>query len=144
MKILPGERLIDFPPGSGDNRLGEDEIPAASGWVSYCLFIRVPAGLTVKIGRLGDFTFPAGRYVYTGSAKRNLRARVNRHLRREKRWRWHIDYLLAGAGVTVESVLLSACSECELAARCGGEIVVSGFGSSDCRSGCGSHLRRLV
>ena len=55
------------------------------------------------VGGLGTFDFPAGCYVYTGSPKRNLHARVARHHSRGKRLRWHIDYLLAAISATGDS-----------------------------------------
>ncbi len=61
------------------------------------LLIAKPARL--KIGRLGVFLFPAGRYVYTGSALSGLNRRLARHQRQEKRLHWHIDYLLRHARI---------------------------------------------
>jgi Uri superfamily endonuclease len=109
--------------------------------ISYQLTISVARPLRLRIGRLGRFLFPAGRYVYTGSAKRNFEARIARHLRKEKPLRWHIDWLLAAPGVAVVSVKRSGASECALNQKIAGAIVAPGFGASDCRSGCGSHLR---
>ncbi len=143
-RLFSAGRLIRFPPGAACRQLGRENFPTGSEWISYCLLIRLIRVVEIEVGRLGFFIFPAGNYIYTGSAKKNIRARVNRHLRREKRLRWHIDYLLTAAGVEVEAVLLSARPECELVALGGGEIVVPGFGASDCRAGCGSHLRRLT
>ena len=37
---------------------------------SYQLFINVTKEINLKIGKLGRFIFPAGSYVYTGSAKK--------------------------------------------------------------------------
>jgi hypothetical protein len=39
--------------------------------------------------------------VYTGSAKRGLDARIERHIRHDKALHWHIDYLLTSPGVRV-------------------------------------------
>lgn len=114
--------------------------PAA---VSYQLRIDVGSPVRIRVGRLGDFLFPAGRYVYTGSAKRNLEARIARHLRKEKTLRWHIDWLLSAPGVTLVAVKRSAAGECALNQSVAGKLVVPGFGASDCRNGCGSHLRYL-
>jgi len=47
---------------------------------TYQLLIEVAGPLRVRIGRLGTFEFPAGVYIYTGSALRNFEARVQRHL----------------------------------------------------------------
>lgn len=81
--------------------------------------------------------------MYTGSARRHLQARIARHLRRDKPLRWHIDYLLTAPEVRVMAVMQSAEAECALNQRQVGEIVVPGFGATDCRAGCGSHLKRL-
>lgn len=108
---------------------------------TYQLHIHLPHSLRLRIGRLGEFTFPAGDYVYTGSAKRHFEARIARHLRAEKKLRWHIDYLLAAPGARVTRVLRSDVEECVLNQATAGEIPVPGFGASDCRRGCGSHLK---
>ena len=110
---------------------------------TYQLHILVSRPLLLVVGRLGVIDFPPGLYVYTGSARRNLDARVKRHLRRDKRLRWHIDYLLAGQGVRIVEVVRSSLEECRLNQDTGGAIVAPGFGSSDCRHGCGSHLKYL-
>ena len=60
--------------------------------ITYQLTIQLKQDSTVQIGKFGTFEFPAGYYVYTGSAKRNLEARIQRHLSKEKRLKWHIDY----------------------------------------------------
>lgn len=67
------------------------------------------------MGALGDYPFPAGWYVYTGSARNGVHQRIRRHLRREKRKHWHIDYLLAVADSVEAFVMLgTSISECEL------------------------------
>ena len=111
--------------------------------VSYQLGIEIGKAVRVRIGRLGEFLFPAGRYVYSGSARRNMEARIARHLRSEKTLRWHIDWLLSTRGVEVTSVRRSAKDECVLNQAVRGAIVAPGFGASDCRAGCGSHLLYL-
>lgn len=111
---------------------------------SYQLLIEVARPLRRTIGRLGSFEFPAGRYIYTGSAKRNLEARIARHLRAHKPLRWHIDYLLAAAGVRVLGVKRSRRAECSLNRATRGTIPAIGFGASDCRAGCAAHLKRLA
>ncbi len=111
---------------------------------TYQLSIRIAAPVRIAVGRLGVFNFPAGDYVYTGSATRNLEARIARHLSRAKKMHWHIDWLLAAPGVEVREVRRFAAPECEVNARQAGKILVPGFGASDCRAGCGSHLKRLA
>jgi Uri superfamily endonuclease len=111
--------------------------------ITYQLEIALARAQHVRVGALGDFVFPAGCYVYTGSAVRNLEARIARHLSRDKRLRWHIDYLLAAPGARVTAVRRSTIAECVLNRRTRGGIIVPGFGAGDCRSGCGSHLKYL-
>ncbi|MBL8491563.1 MAG: DUF123 domain-containing protein, partial [Rhodocyclaceae bacterium] len=67
--------------------------PAAP--TTYQLIVEVGRTVTVSVGRLGIFRFPAGTYVYTGSAKRNIEARIARHLSSATRLHWHSDALLA-------------------------------------------------
>lgn len=114
-----------------------------SSHISYQLAIDVPRRLRLQIGRLGAFVFPAGHYVYTGSARRNLAARIARHLRQRKALRWHIDYLLAAPGVRIAGVITSPRPECVLNQVCRGKPLAEGFGASDCRAGCGAHLKYL-
>ena len=119
-------------------------MPSGIPWISYSLFIQIEKTQIITVGRFGRYEFISGDYIYSGSARKNLLARVNRHLRKEKKLRWHIDYLLNAPTVVVVKVLVSTILECELVAAGGGSILVSGFGASDCRSCCGSHLRILM
>ena len=135
---------FDITSGAGEREIVAAQLPGSENWISYQLFIRVARPVTIGVGRLGEFRFAAGDYIYSGSARRGLRARVNRHLRSEKKLRWHIDYLLAAAEVEITRVRISTLNECQLVADSGGAVVVSGFGSSDCRQGCGSHLRLII
>lgn len=112
--------------------------------ISYQLWIHVERPVRIRVGRLGSFLFPAGHYVYTGSAKRNLEARIARHLQDEKTAHWHIDWLLCASGVKLASVTRSSVGECMLNRKTADSVVVPGFGASDCRKGCGSHLRYLA
>lgn len=112
-------------------------------FTTYQLLIEVERCVAVDVGRYGRVEFPAGRYVYTGSARRHFEARVAHHLRAEKTLRWHIDYLLAAPGVRVVQVKRSRRGECELNQASRGQVLVPGFGASDCRAGCGSHLKWL-
>jgi len=117
-------------------------LPAEPG--IYVLCIHLDESRCLAIGALGDVAFPAGSYLYIGSAHGpgGLKARIGRHLRQDgKRVHWHIDVLLQAA--RVESVCWTidpAMGECVLAqrlARSGLRFPV-GFGASDCH--CGGHL----
>jgi Uri superfamily endonuclease len=111
--------------------------------VSYQLLIDVPKAVQLDVGRLGRIELPAGRYLYTGSAVRALEARIARHLRPTKPRRWHIDWLTTAPGVTVSEHRRSTRPECELNQATPGTLPVAGFGASDCRAGCGAHLKRV-
>ena len=65
----------------------------------YQLLIFLPKTTSIAIGKKGKFKLPKGYYIYTGSAKNGLKARVERHLHKEKKRYWHIDYLLDYAKV---------------------------------------------
>jgi Uri superfamily endonuclease len=107
---------------------------------TYCLLIYKSSPGTIRVGRLGTYEFPEGYYIYTGSAKRGMEARIRRHVSREKRRHWHIDYLL-DEGV-VEDVYLLPGGECEVNRAVfslpGATLMVRKFGSMDCV--CPSHL----
>ena len=111
--------------------------------ITYQLYIYLSADVNITIGRHGKYDFPDGYYLYTGSARKNLLQRVKRHLRDEKKVRWHIDYLLINSFTRIVAVRLSRLQECELNQMVGGTIPVPGFGASDCKKQGGSHLKYL-
>lgn len=110
----------------------------------YCLVVWLNEAKRIKVGALGEFAFPAGTYVYVGSAAGGIEQRVRRHESSRKRLRWHIDYLLASAEIvstiaipsddrSIECAVASALSKCQES-----DVVPRKFGSSDCS--CQSHL----
>ena len=118
---------------------------------NYTLIIALKAPSHVKISDRGRFSLKKGYYAYTGSARGNgavgLRQRVARHLRKRKTKHWHIDYLLASQEARITAVIAcsaSASEECQISRNIqsigGASIPIDGFGSSDCRQGCRSHL----
>jgi len=108
---------------------------------SYQLIIKLDKTFKTRVGKLGFFSFPKGFYIYTGSAKRNLEARIQRHLLKFKKLHWHIDYLLEDLNANIVQIKRSMKSECELNKNVYGKILVPGFGSSDCVKKCESHLK---
>ncbi|WP_456379292.1 GIY-YIG nuclease family protein [Thiolapillus sp.] len=110
--------------------------------ISYQLRIRIHQDIRIVAGALGCCNFTAGDYVYTGSARRNLAARIRRHLSDSKKLRWHIDYLLIHPAVEITHVKTSAIPECRWNQQLSGEIPIPGFGASDCRRHCGAHLKK--
>lgn len=113
---------------------------------SYCLCINVSSDIEVSVGALGEIRFPAGRYIYVGSALNSLEPRLRRHLKtstgQHKVTHWHIDYLLRSPHASLESIFVKTGFEkleCRIAAMVAshGEPVPR-FGCSDCK--CKSHL----
>lgn len=109
----------------------------------YQLILHLPKATVLQVGKLGTFSFPAGRYVYTGSALNGLEGRLARHQRQKKTLHWHIDYLVRRARITTIKLFPAAQhSECAVNRKAlrqpGAKVIAKGFGSSDCR--CASHL----
>lgn len=99
--------------------------------------------IVIDIGAVGRHSFQKGNYVYVGSAMKGLAGRISRHLRREKKFHWHIDYILSEARITGIYIFPNAAKqdECRLAKKIeeiADQMPVEKFGSSDCR--CKTHL----
>lgn len=118
---------------------------------NYTLVIKINKKSRLTLKRLGRVSLKQGYYAYTGSAQGNgavgLKGRIARHLRARKTSHWHIDFLLASKNAKVETVVTSeskANRECQintLLKRINGATVpVEGFGASDCKKHCRSHL----
>ncbi|MEI6423171.1 MAG: GIY-YIG nuclease family protein [Lentisphaerota bacterium] len=108
----------------------------------YILVISLPKRSCIKIGSLGIIDFKKGYYAYTGSAMGGLEQRVKRHLRKEKKLHWHIDYFLQKAEIFEVHANETAskqdeCKNAILLKQSGGVPVIN-FGASDCK--CKSHL----
>ena len=111
---------------------------------SYALVLRLPSRRKILVGKLGLVDFPRGHYIYFGSALGGLKARVDRHLRGDKKLHWHADYLSAEVPWEYAWQLADGQRwECVWAAEAinGAAAPVPGFGSSDCR--CPSPLVRV-
>ena len=120
---------------------------------TYILLLCLSLRQFIEVGKLGEFEFPAGYYLYVGSAlgPGGLAARLRRHKKlandSEKRLHWHIDFLREQA-----QLLEIWCTpqpqrlEHEWAGVIGHSpetnALVPGFGSSDCS--CESHLYQFA
>ena len=92
------------------------------------------------MGSLGNIEFKSGYYAYVGSALGGLKQRLKRHLKKDKKKRWHIDYLLELANIEGVFVWQSKKAiEDKIACKLKKKFdYIDGFGSSDSR--CESHL----
>ncbi len=135
----------------------QDDDLGADGTGTYALFLHVEEELRMRVGALGLCSFPRGVHVYAGSAMRGLRARLARHVRREKRVHWHVDRLTTAAGCRVLGAVVftsPVLRECDIigSLECiesiesieavdgidGAEVRPPRFGASD--HGCRGHL----
>ena len=108
----------------------------------YTIYLRLDRDETIKIGKLGEYFFQKGTYIYVGSAKRNIVKRIQRHKEIEKKLHWHFDYLRPFGIITKIITYDERLGECALAEKIRkiehGTLPIKGFGSSDCK--CYSHL----
>jgi len=105
---------------------------------TYLLFLKVERDTFVK-SKSKEWYIKAGLYVYVGSAFNNLEKRIERHLKKEKKKHWHIDFLLEKAQVVK---VLKIISDERLEERiskyfCQLYQVIPKFGSTDLKT-CGN------
>ena len=113
---------------------------------AYILVIEVEKSLRIKVGKLGKIDFKKGFYCYVGSAlgkSLSLENRIKRHLRKRKRLKWHIDYLLKNSSVRVRGFILFPTQEkveCLISKKIEekADKTIERFGASDCK--CRGHL----
>lgn len=112
----------------------------------YILDIRISRTITMNVGAVGERRFLRGRYLYIGSAQKNMEQRIRRHCSRDKKKHWHIDYVLLNPSASIDSVWLKEDAGKEQECKVASELrsigtAVSGFGCSDCS--CPSHFIRI-
>ena len=105
----------------------------------YALLVYLPEGNSIRL-RKTIYHFNKGYYVYIGSAMNGLEQRIHRHLRKNKKKHWHIDYLIDYG--EIKEVFYKESNqkeECIIASQLNTHLQgFKGFGCSDCR--CNSHL----
>lgn len=111
---------------------------------AYTLLLVLENDQHIEIGKIGKILFKKGYYVYNGSALGGF-GRVRYHLKQNKTKRWHIDYLLEYAKIL--KIIISKDTKNHehdiskfLINIIDAEIPLVGFGSSDCKEKCPSHL----
>jgi len=107
---------------------------------SYILIVEIKSDSIIPFGKKGIKQFEKGYYIYVGSALGGLGQRIQRHLRKQKKLHWHIDYLLEHAIITnVFYKEGKIREECNIAKKLDRQLFsIPGFGCTDCR--CKSHL----
>ena len=107
---------------------------------SYIFIVEIKNDSIISVGKKGEKRFKKGYYIYVGSALNGLDQRIQRHLRKQKKIHWHIDYLLKHAVVIdVFYKENKFGDECNIAKKLDVQLSsITGFGCSDCQ--CKSHL----
>lgn len=108
---------------------------------AYLILVKIDEKRRIRVGKLGSLSFPPGWYVYVGSAAKGLTQRMARHLRKKKRFHWHIDYLRQhGAKTLALPIRSSSDQECAIVDSLSQVLSPHspGFGCSDCT--CRTHL----
>ncbi len=118
-------------------------LPAESG--TYALHLRLDSPQQLTIGKRGDVEFPAGHYLYIGSAfgSGGLRGRLKHHLRPVRKPHWHIDYLRQTAPLrtiwyAISETVYEHTWANTLLSLTKHQIIAPGFRASDCN--CTTHL----
>ncbi len=110
---------------------------------AYCIIIEVKKDSIIKIGALGRIKFRKGLYCYVGSALNSIEKRIERHLSKNKKLHWHIDYLLKNKNTEIKKVFYKESNkreECRITGLVSKNSIseIEKFGCSDCK--CKSHL----
>ena len=113
----------------------------------YCLIFRT-RNCILDAGSLKKIGFSKGYYIYVGSALgsgglKRLKRHVLLSLDKNKKPRWHVDYLSVSQEFELISVVYAITDkpiECELAGKLKSVFnnSIQGFGAGDCS--CSSHL----
>ncbi len=82
-----------------------EDIPRDPGLYVIALFLETR--ICIEIGILGVVCMEPGIYGYVGSARGRggLRSRIARHIAKDKKIRWHIDYLTSLRDVRILSIV---------------------------------------
>ena len=117
---------------------------------AYVLVIDLNKNHSIHLKSLGNLKFKRGTWLYIGSAmgngSTNLENRLRRHFRSKKTIHWHIDHLLDSdskirCSIWSESLYLVECDIAKSIENLDGmEKGPRGFGSSDCKNKCWTHL----
>ncbi|MBB5174355.1 GIY-YIG nuclease family protein [Texcoconibacillus texcoconensis] len=133
-----------YPTGKyiSDGKIQTEKLLTSPGDTLYALAFHLLYDETIQVGKKGTFSFERGTYIYIGSAKKNMEARLNRHLSVDKKLRWHIDYIREKMHFIEGQTYLERRGECQLVEATATYVQatrpISQFGASDCK--CKGHL----
>lgn len=109
----------------------------------YILKLQLLKNQEILIGKLGKILFQKGNYYYVGSSQNNMEKRISRHMKKEKKIHWHIDYLTTHPEIKAINaktfINYPKEKECQVSKELMKKYeLVKNFGCSDCK--CLSHL----
>ncbi|HIC87065.1 MAG TPA: GIY-YIG nuclease family protein [Aquificae bacterium] len=129
-------RLLNFLSFSKINfsEIGNLNFPG-----TYILILKVSDNILLR-----HWKIKKGFFAYVGSAKNGLSKRLSRHLKKEKRLFWHIDYLLDEKKVDIYEIYISKKQIEKVVAKLFERLYdpVVGFGNGDNKSVKG-HLFKI-
>lgn len=111
---------------------------------TYLLLLKNNISREITVGKLGNIFFKKGYYIYSGSAfgPGGLKSRLNRHIAKDKKMHWHIDYIRQQMDLSdihfSETEDNCECQWIKSILAIPGTSIVNNLGSSDCR--CKSHF----
>jgi len=113
----------------------------------YILELFAKNNLTFNHKKFGHIKLPNGYFYYIGSAQKNLEQRIKRHVKKEKKLHWHIDYLTCKRSTKLKSIFIIKNRKKEYECKLVNEMqkifylksLIKNFGNSDCTN-CDSHL----
>ena len=107
---------------------------------TYVLILKVNDNILLR-----HWEIKKGFFAYVGSAKNGLSKRLSRHLKKEKKLFWHIDYLLDKKEVEIYKIYISKREIEKAVAKIFERLYypILGFGNGDNKSVKG-HLFKIV
>jgi Uri superfamily endonuclease len=116
---------------------------------TYTLVMACEEPFRVKIGKIGHAHIEKGFFLYTGSALgrggASLERRIERHYRKGKQVRWHVDFLTVRPEISIKkTVCLKSLKRVEcrinqlIISELRGKPVILHVGATDCK--CDGHL----
>lgn len=109
---------------------------------TYLLLLECLNDCEIEVGKLGKIIFKKGYYIYIGSAMNNLEKRILRHLKKDKKIKWHIDYLTTNDSFIIRKIFIKKSNkkEEEKISKIFEKYFnfIKNFGNSDCKDN--SHL----
>ncbi len=114
---------------------------------TYCIIFKLKNKLTITVKSGKTYTLQRGTYIYVGSAWNGggIESRVKRHLKKDKKKHWHLDFITTTKEFEAQKVITipNKKAECEVASLLNRNYIgIEKFGCSDCS--CFSHLFKIT